>query len=151
MCCTNHSRSCMIRYVGLFCNHDQCSSWHRIMQFPGYLKDHASTLSAEDKTRYEAQSKVVAQIVATFDDPSFTNDDPQKSLRVVELMQEVRSSFRTYRPYHSTLLCRTDARAWVTANGDHGSSAARVRPGSGWSTKTTRWVYYCMTLSRCIL
>ncbi|KAI1792262.1 Pex19-domain-containing protein [Ganoderma leucocontextum] len=58
-------------------------------KFPGYLKDHASTLSAEDKTRYEAQSKIVAQIVATFEDSSFSDDDPQKSLKVVELMQEM--------------------------------------------------------------
>ena len=58
------------------------------------MKDNASTLSAEDKTRYEAQSKVVAQIVATFEDPSFKDDDPQKSLKIVELMQEVRSQFQ---------------------------------------------------------
>ncbi|PIL27093.1 transporter [Ganoderma sinense ZZ0214-1] len=58
-------------------------------KFPGYLKDHASTLSSEDKTRYEGQSKIVAEIVATFEDPSFKDDDPQKSLKVVELMQEM--------------------------------------------------------------
>ncbi|KAI0354082.1 Pex19-domain-containing protein [Trametes cingulata] len=58
-------------------------------KFPSYLQDNASKLSAEDKTRYEAQSKVVAQIVATFEDPSYTDDDPQKGLKVVELMQEM--------------------------------------------------------------
>lgn len=73
----------------------------RALQFPGYLKDNVSTLSAEDKTRYEAQSKVVAQIVATFEDPSFKDDDPQKSLKIVELMQEVRSRFKIFK---STLL-----------------------------------------------
>ncbi|KAI0367286.1 Pex19-domain-containing protein [Pilatotrama ljubarskyi] len=58
-------------------------------KFPSYLQDNASKLSAEDKTRFEAQSKVVAQIVATFEDPSYTDDDPQKGLKVVELMQEM--------------------------------------------------------------
>ena len=59
-------------------------------QFPSYLKDNDATLSAEDKTRYASQSKVVAQIVATFEDPSYTDDDAQKGLKIVELMQEVR-------------------------------------------------------------
>ncbi|KAI0777428.1 Pex19-domain-containing protein [Trametes elegans] len=58
-------------------------------KFPSYLKDNASTLSAEDKKRYDSQSKVVTQIVTIFEDPSYTDDDPQKGLRVVELMQEM--------------------------------------------------------------
>ncbi|KAI0764748.1 Pex19 protein family-domain-containing protein [Fomes fomentarius] len=58
-------------------------------KFPSYLEDHASTLSTEDKTRYDKQSKVVAQIVATFEDSSYTDDDPQKGLKIVELMQEM--------------------------------------------------------------
>lgn len=91
------------------------------MQFPGYLKDHASTLSAEDKTRYEAQTKIVAQIVATFEDPSFTDDDPQKGLKVVELMQEVCYSPHIIISCSLTLVSRADARTWVTTVGDHGS------------------------------
>ncbi|EIW56168.1 Pex19 protein [Trametes versicolor FP-101664 SS1] len=58
-------------------------------KFPSYLKDNATTLSDEDKTRFAAQSKVVAQIVATFEDPSYTEDDPVKGLKIVELMQEM--------------------------------------------------------------
>ncbi|KAI0711758.1 Pex19 protein family-domain-containing protein [Earliella scabrosa] len=58
-------------------------------KFPSYLEDNASTLSADDKTRYQSQYKVVKQIVATFEDPSYTDDDPQKGLKVVELMQEM--------------------------------------------------------------
>ena len=65
----------------------------RNSQFPSYLKDNASTLSSEDQTRYQAQYKVVAQIVETFEDPSYNDDDPQKGLKVVELMQEVRRTF----------------------------------------------------------
>ncbi|OJT06002.1 Peroxisome biogenesis protein 19-1 [Trametes pubescens] len=58
-------------------------------KFPSYLEDNALTLSDEDKTRFAAQSKVVAQIVATFEDPSYTEDDPVKGLKIVELMQEM--------------------------------------------------------------
>ena len=59
-------------------------------QFPSYLEDHANTLSAEDKTRYAAQSKVVAQIVAAFEAPNYSDGDPAQGLHIVELMQEVR-------------------------------------------------------------
>ncbi|TFK83339.1 Pex19-domain-containing protein [Polyporus arcularius HHB13444] len=58
-------------------------------KFPSYLKDNDATLSAEDKARYASQSKVVAQIVATFEDPSYTDDDPLKGMKVVQLMQEM--------------------------------------------------------------
>ncbi|KAI0699770.1 Pex19 protein [Cerioporus squamosus] len=58
-------------------------------KFPSYLKDNDATLSSEDKTRYASQSKVVAQIVATFEDPSYSDDDPQKGMKVVELMQQM--------------------------------------------------------------
>ncbi|KAJ3003824.1 hypothetical protein NUW54_g2654 [Trametes sanguinea] len=58
-------------------------------KFPSYLEDNASKLSEEDKKRYVAQSKIVAEIVATFEDPSYSDEDPQKGLKVVELMQEM--------------------------------------------------------------
>ena len=59
-------------------------------QFPSYLEDHANTLSAEDKTRYAAQSKVVTQIVAAFETPNYSDGDPAQGLHIIELMQEVR-------------------------------------------------------------
>ncbi|TBU28206.1 Pex19-domain-containing protein [Dichomitus squalens] len=58
-------------------------------KFPGYLKEHDATLSAEDKTRYQTQFKIVAQIVTIFEDPSYSEDDPQSGVKVVELMQEM--------------------------------------------------------------
>ncbi|CDO68975.1 hypothetical protein BN946_scf184777.g5 [Trametes cinnabarina] len=58
-------------------------------KFPSYLEDNASKLSEDDKKRYASQSKIVAEIVATFEDPSYSDDDPQKGLKVVELMQEM--------------------------------------------------------------
>ena len=63
-------------------------------QFPSYLEDHATTMSADDKTRYAAQSKVVAQIVAAFEAPNYSDGDPAQGLHIVELMQEVRLLLR---------------------------------------------------------
>ncbi|KAI0666461.1 Pex19 protein family-domain-containing protein [Trametes maxima] len=58
-------------------------------KFPSYLQDNAAKLSAADKSRYESQRAVVAQIVATFEDASYSDDDPEKSLKVIELMQKM--------------------------------------------------------------
>ncbi|KAI0828514.1 Pex19-domain-containing protein [Trametes gibbosa] len=58
-------------------------------KFPSYLQDNSATLSAEDKKRFDSQSKLVTQIVTIFEDPSYTEDDPEKGLKVVELMQQM--------------------------------------------------------------
>ncbi|KAH9896484.1 Pex19 protein family-domain-containing protein [Cubamyces lactineus] len=58
-------------------------------KYPSYLKDNASKMSADDHKRYTSQSKVVAQIVAIFESPAYTDDDTQAGLKVVELMQEM--------------------------------------------------------------
>ena len=63
------------------------------LQYPSYLKDNASKMSADDHKRYTSQSKVVAQIVAIFESPNYTDDDTQAGLKVVELMQEVRPQY----------------------------------------------------------
>ncbi|KAI0644010.1 Pex19 protein family-domain-containing protein [Trametes meyenii] len=58
-------------------------------KFPSYLEDNAAKLSAADKSRYESQRTVVAQIVTTFEDASYSDDDPEKSLKIIELMQKM--------------------------------------------------------------
>ncbi|OBZ78334.1 Peroxisome biogenesis protein 19-1 [Grifola frondosa] len=60
-------------------------------KFPSYLKENASKLSAEDKKRYDLQYIVVTKIVAVFDDPTYSDEDMQKGIKVVELMQEMQS------------------------------------------------------------
>ncbi|OCH91767.1 Pex19 protein, partial [Obba rivulosa] len=60
-------------------------------KFPSYLKEHDSTLKAEDKKRFESQFSVVSKIVAVFDDPSYSDEDPQKGVRIIELMNEMQS------------------------------------------------------------
>ena len=56
------------------------------------MKDNAATMSAEDKMRYDTQYKIVTQIVTAFEDPSYSDEDAEKGLKIVELMQEVRPS-----------------------------------------------------------
>lgn len=53
------------------------------------MREHDSTLSAEDKTRYRNQLEKVTQIVAVFEHPSYTDGDQEKGAKVVALMNEV--------------------------------------------------------------
>ena len=102
------------------------------------MKDNAATMSAEDKTRYDAQYKIVTQIVAAFEDPSYSDEDAEKGLKIVELMQEVcfctltRPHPRRASPHPTAYLTyvSTDARTRLATVRDHGPAAARVRPWS---------------------
>ena len=62
-------------------------------------------MSAEDKSRYGAQYKIVAEIVAMFEDPSDSDEDAEKGLKIVELMQEVRSRCCLYVAVAVPLAC----------------------------------------------
>jgi len=53
------------------------------------LKENAEKLSSEDKDRYENQYQRVTQIVALFEDPSYSDEDKEKTGRVVALMNEM--------------------------------------------------------------
>ena len=59
------------------------------LQFPGYLKDNASTLSESDRKRYESQAMHVSQIIAIFDDPKYSEEDVESSAKIVNIMSEV--------------------------------------------------------------
>jgi hypothetical protein len=59
------------------------------LQFPGYLKDNASTLSESDRKRYESQATHVSRIIAIFDDPKYSEEDVESSAKIVTIMSEV--------------------------------------------------------------
>ncbi|OSX62316.1 hypothetical protein POSPLADRAFT_1181435 [Postia placenta MAD-698-R-SB12] len=59
-------------------------------KFPGYLKDHAATISADDKKSYDAQYAVLEKIIATFDDPAYS-DSSTNNDEIVTLMTEMQS------------------------------------------------------------
>lgn len=58
-------------------------------KFPSYLEDHASTIKPEDKTRYLSQQKLVNEILAIYDDPSYKEDDTEKNAKITTLMNEM--------------------------------------------------------------
>lgn len=59
-------------------------------KFPAYMANPPEPLSAEDKTRYEAQMVCVGKIVQTFDSPSYNDNNALEVKKVVDLMSEVR-------------------------------------------------------------
>lgn len=59
-------------------------------KFPAYLKDNAATLKAEDKQRFEAQQKIVTEIVDIFEDPTYSADNSEQGIKIVTLMNTVR-------------------------------------------------------------
>ncbi|KAH9918066.1 Pex19 protein family-domain-containing protein [Fomitopsis serialis] len=60
-------------------------------KFPAYMKEHDSTLSADDKKRYNAQYSTVSKLITIFDDPTYSDSDPEKGSQVVKLMTEMQS------------------------------------------------------------
>lgn len=104
------------------------------MQFPSYLKEHDSTLSADDKKRYDAQYTCVSKLITIFEDPSYSDSDPEKGAQVVTLMTEVRVlavppayGVPDYRVIH----LHSDAEPWLATRGHHGATASGPRHGCG--------------------
>ncbi|GJE99453.1 Pex19 domain-containing protein [Phanerochaete sordida] len=60
-------------------------------KFPAYLKDNDATLKSEDKHRYEAQQRIVTEIVAIFEDPTYTPEDQEKGIKIVGLMNAMQN------------------------------------------------------------
>ncbi|KAJ7767468.1 Pex19 protein family-domain-containing protein, partial [Mycena maculata] len=60
-------------------------------KFPPYLASPPAPLSAQDRTRYEAQLERVRAILAVFDAPTFDDADPKMRESVVALMAEMQS------------------------------------------------------------
>lgn len=58
--------------------------------FPGWLEKNKGDISEEDMKRYEQQKVIVAEIVAKFDEPSYSDSNPEQREYIVERMQKVR-------------------------------------------------------------
>lgn len=58
-------------------------------QFPGWLEKNGDKISEEDKKRYEEQRAIVAEIVAKFDEPSYSDSNTAQREYIVERMQKV--------------------------------------------------------------
>ncbi|KAF1355251.1 Pex19 protein family-domain-containing protein [Delphinella strobiligena] len=61
-------------------------------KFPAWLRDNKSGLSQDDLARYEEQQKVVAEIVARFDRPQYSDDSNADREYIVERMQKMQAA-----------------------------------------------------------
>ena len=62
-------------------------------QFPEWLEKNKDKVSDEDKKRYEEQRVIVAEIVAKFDEPGYSDDNAAQREYIVERMQKVCLSY----------------------------------------------------------
>ncbi|KAH7925248.1 Pex19-domain-containing protein [Leucogyrophana mollusca] len=60
-------------------------------KFPDYLATHAATLSAQDKTRYDAQIVCIRRLLEVFEAKDFKDEDEQAKEKIVELMGELQA------------------------------------------------------------
>ena len=76
------------------------------------MTEHGASLKPEDKKRYEGQQATIAQIVAIYDDPSYSPDSADQGVRIVTLMNEVRvaSISREDAVFTVPRRCKTSAR-----------------------------------------
>lgn len=58
-------------------------------KFPGWLRENASKISADDKKRYEEQQRIVAEIVGKFEERGYSDDDSKARDFVWERMQKM--------------------------------------------------------------
>lgn len=77
-----------VRYIANFIFFYAQLSFH-MAQFPAYLSNNASTLSADDQARYTAQQNCVTKIIAVFENPHYSDEDTKMASDVVTLMNEV--------------------------------------------------------------
>ncbi|CAI4215366.1 unnamed protein product [Parascedosporium putredinis] len=61
-------------------------------QFPGWLEANGSKCAADDLKRYEEQRVIVADIVAKFDEPSYSDSNPAHREYIVEKMQKMQAA-----------------------------------------------------------
>ncbi|EGN94538.1 hypothetical protein SERLA73DRAFT_188497 [Serpula lacrymans var. lacrymans S7.3] len=60
-------------------------------KFPAYLTKNAATLSASDKSRYEAQVSCIERLLVIFDAPGYKDDNKEKKEEVLHAMSELQS------------------------------------------------------------
>lgn len=58
-------------------------------KFPGYLKANATTLTSDDKSRYDAQIICIMQLLEIFESKDYADDDDKTRIKIVELMGEL--------------------------------------------------------------
>ena len=90
-----------------------------LLQYPEYLASNSSKLPAADVERYKKQHALIIKIMKEFDDPSYTDDNPEKSALILKLMNEVSANAMTrINTYTITRRCKPldppQPRSWAT-------------------------------------
>lgn len=61
-------------------------------KYPKWIENNESTLSEDDLTRYRTQQRIVAEIVAKFDDPNYTDQDAECRTYITSRMEEMQNT-----------------------------------------------------------
>ena len=67
-------------------------------KYPAWLTKNKDTLSSEDLKRYQEQQAYVAEMVAKFEEPTFTDSNAADRQYIVERMQKVKHPFSPLAP-----------------------------------------------------
>lgn len=60
-------------------------------KYPEYIEQHKATLKPDELKRYQDQSALVGRIVAIFQTPGYSDEDPVRSAEVLTLMNEMQA------------------------------------------------------------
>ncbi|KAG2151643.1 Pex19 protein [Suillus bovinus] len=58
-------------------------------KFPDYLKANATTLTSDDKSRYDAQIICMKQLLEIFESKDYADDDDKTRIKIIDLMGEL--------------------------------------------------------------
>lgn len=61
-------------------------------KFPGWMEKNGKTLNKEDKERYEEQQRLVAEMVAKFEEPTYKDENVADREYVVDRMQKMQAA-----------------------------------------------------------
>jgi hypothetical protein len=84
---------CLVLHRSLSTISSTLTHIHTYPQFPPYLAENATKISAEDKSRFESQLDRLNQIIKAFEEPKYSDADKEKTAEIMELMGEVRLRF----------------------------------------------------------
>lgn len=92
-------------------------------KYPEWLTKNKDTLSQDDLKRYQGQQVYVSEMVAKFEEPSYSDDKSADRQYIVERMQKVCyplhrcPSYENIWYWNKILICMCiDARSWVTTS-----------------------------------
>lgn len=67
-------------------------------KFPDWMSENRDKISEEDKKRYELQQELVGEIVARFEEPSYSDSNAEHREYIVDRMQKVSRDGRANQP-----------------------------------------------------